>query len=314
MDARADSTRETDALIQATVTAHVAPDAQIVAVRQRAGGAQGFSGAALHYYDCDVTYERADGDGQITLVTKNAPLHERRTLVWLGARGMPVPFSYTHDLTTDVPALICMQYIENAPAPAERALCAARALAAIHADTMGQEDALPWLPRADASYIAEIVAYWREPWQAALVGPEQMEAYVARHGYQWEAMALGGNFAAEFAADTPSLAAAAARFQREMAALWAEGDALTLIHADSHREHLRVRDSQGYILDWGQARYGPLYLDLPNYFARDDALLYRDALAERGHDIPRAPIRASSTSGSPFATGSVVIHHTSAVM
>jgi len=53
-----------------------------------------------------------------------------------------------------------------------------------------------------------------------------------------------------------------------------------------------VRDSQGYVLDWGQARYGPLYLDLPNYFARDDALLYRDALAERGHDIPRATFLA----------------------
>jgi len=219
VDARADSTRETDALIRATVTAHVAPDAQIVAVRQRAEGAQGFSGATLHYYDCDVTYERADGNGPITLVTKNAPLHERRTLAWLGARGMPVPFSHTFDLTTDVPALVCMQYIENAPTPAEGALCAARALAAIHADAMGRGDALPWLPRANASYFAEIVAYWREPWQAALAGPEQMEAYVARHGYQWGAMASGGDFAAEFAADTSFLADAAARFQRDMAAL-----------------------------------------------------------------------------------------------
>src|SRR5205823_6249849 len=39
-------------------------------------------------------------------------------------------------------------------------------------------------------------------------------------------------------------------------------------------------------IDWGQARYGSFYLDLPNYFTPQSVLLYRDALAELGLDIP----------------------------
>jgi hypothetical protein len=44
-------------LIQATIATHIAPDAQVVAVQQRAGGQQGFSAATisrdsvLHFMD-----------------------------------------------------------------------------------------------------------------------------------------------------------------------------------------------------------------------------------------------------------------------
>ncbi len=37
---------------------------------------------------------------------------------------------------------------------------------------------------------------------------------------------------------------------------------------------------QIYLIDWGQARYGRLYLELPNYFTGAEALLYRDALVQ----------------------------------
>src|SRR5581483_3117460 len=53
-----------------------------------------------------------------------------------------------------------------------------------------------------------------------------------------------------------------------------------------HDDHVRADGDRAYLIDWGQARYGPLYLDLPNYFTPDEALLYRDALAELGHAIP----------------------------
>lgn len=50
---------------------------------------------------------------------------------------------------------------------------------------------------------------------------------------------------------------------------------------------MRVSNGDCYVIDRGQARYGPLYIDLPNYFPlRNDALRYRDALAALGHDIP----------------------------
>jgi glutamate mutase epsilon subunit len=43
-----------DTLIEQTIARHVGPEARVVAVRERAGGAQGYSGATLHYYN--VTY------------------------------------------------------------------------------------------------------------------------------------------------------------------------------------------------------------------------------------------------------------------
>ncbi|HSH77931.1 MAG TPA: hypothetical protein VLA19_05285, partial [Herpetosiphonaceae bacterium] len=88
---------EAHELIEATIRAHVVMGARVVDIRLRAGGPQGFSGAPLRYYD--VMYEAAAGGrGEITLVIKQAPLAERRTLTWLNGRGLAVPFSHTLDL------------------------------------------------------------------------------------------------------------------------------------------------------------------------------------------------------------------------
>jgi hypothetical protein len=75
-------------------------------------------------------------------------------------------------------------------------------------------------------------------------------------------------------------------FLAAMDSLWAEGDSLTLIHADMMDDHVLVHARRPYLIDWGQARYGSFYLDLPNYFTPDSVLSYRDALAELGLDIP----------------------------
>lgn len=57
---RGGTTGEVGELIGATIAAHIAPEARVVAVREREGGAQGFSGAALRYYD--VTYSRSGAE------------------------------------------------------------------------------------------------------------------------------------------------------------------------------------------------------------------------------------------------------------
>ncbi len=283
-------------LLQATIAAHVAPDARVLEARQREGGEQGFSAAMLRYYD--VTYTRAGVTERATLVTKEASLGERRSLAWLGGRGLPVPFSYTPDLTTAAPAPVCMQYVGARPAPGERARQAARTLAAIHHAALGRVDELPWLPRADPAFFARwlIDACWRRGWQRALAGEGHVDAY----GRHFGPPKPGGAFAAEFAAYTQPLEEAAARFLRDMTALWEAGDSLTLVHADFHDEHVRSRGGRAYVIDWGQAHYGPLYVDLPNYFSRDEALLYRGALAELGHDLPPDEFLARYDAASPY--------------
>ncbi len=273
---------EATTLLQATLRAHVAPDVRVIAAVQRAAGEQGYSGARLRYYD--VTYTRSGATAQATLVTKDAPLLERRTHTWLGDRRLPVPFSHTPDLATDAAAPLCMQYIGNAPAMDERAGRAAQALAAIHHAALGRDAVLRWLPRADPTFLADwlIDACWRRGWQSVLAGQGHIDAY----GRHFGPPKPGADFAAEFAAYTQPLEDAAARFLRAMTALWTAGDALTLIHGDLHGEHIRTQGQRAYVIDWGQARYGPLYLDLPNSFSRTDAPRYREALAALGHTIP----------------------------
>ncbi|MGN6701229.1 MAG: phosphotransferase [Thermomicrobiales bacterium] len=283
-------------LIEATIAARVAPAARVIAIAPREHGPQGYSGATLRYYD--VTYTQQGREEQLTFVTKDAPLRERRTLGWLGERRLPVPFSYTTDLTTDAPALVCMEYVGERPSRGEQARQAARALAAIHAATLGRGADLAWLPRADPAFFADrlIDRCWRKPWRHALTGA----GYRTWGGSYQAPVAPDPTFQATFASDTAVLEDAAARFLQAMTALWERGDALALIHADFHGEHVRAHNGRASIIDWGQAHYGPLYVDLPNYFSREEALLYRDALAELGHDIPRDEFLAGYDDADPY--------------
>ena len=273
---------ETTAVLQATLRAPVAPGAQLIDVARRATGEQGFSGATLRYFD--VTYTQAGAVGRATLVIKDAPLLERRIQAWLGDRGLPVAFGYAPDLMTDAVLPLCMQYIADAPAPSVRAGFAAQALAAIHHAALGLGETMPWLPSADPAFLADwlIEACWRRGWRSVLAGRGLVDAY-GRHSGPPKP---GGDFGAAFAAYTEPLEDAAARFLRDMTALWAAGDALTLIHGDLHDQHVRVQERHAYVIDWGQARYGPLYLDLPNLFSREDASHYHASLAALGHVIP----------------------------
>jgi Phosphotransferase enzyme family len=268
-------------LIQATIAARITPDARVVAIEPR-DGAQGYSGATLRYYD--VAYERAGAPGQVALVTKDASLLERRSLAWLGERRLPAPFNYTTDLTTDAPALVCMQHVGDAPPSGDPDRLTAQALASIHAAALGCTEELAWLPRADPAFAAEWLVdnCWRKSWQSLLDGQE----YIAPGGRRYGPIARAAEFAAEFGAYTQPLEDAAARFLLAMAELWKEGDSLTLIHGDFHNDQVHADSDRAYVIDWDFAHYGPLYIDLPNYFTREQALLYRDALAELGHDIP----------------------------
>lgn len=274
-----------ETLIQQTLARHVAPDARVTDVRERSVGAQGYSGATLRYHD--VTYTLPSGQtAHVALVLKDAPLRERHVLAWLTDQQQPgVPWSYTDDLATDAPALVCTQDVggEQQPPQGEILNEAAEALASIHAANRGKIEQLPWLPRADRAYWERFInACWRTPWQATL----RNEAFTDALGNEWPRSTAEGSFADEYGAYTEPLEAAAAQFIDAMDALWQAGDAFTLAHADIHGEHVVLHGDHAYVIDWGQACYGPLYIDLPNYFDRDHVVVYRDALAAHGYDIP----------------------------
>ncbi len=272
-------------LLQATVQSCVAPDALVSSVALRAADR-----ATPHVRVYDVCYTQLGCPEQTTLVIKDAAVAERQTQGWLYDRGLAVPYCYTPDATTPALAPLCMQYIAATPPATEQVGAVAQALAAIHHAALGRAAELPWLSPADPQFLADwlIDACWRRGWQSVLAGEGHIDAFGRHYGPPKP----GGDFAAAFAAYTQPLEAAAARLLDRMAELWAAGDTLTLIHFDFHRDHLRFNQGQAVLIDWGQAHYGPLALDLPNYFSREQVLLYREALAALGHVIAPARLLA----------------------
>lgn len=281
-------------MLEETIQKYVDPEARLVEVKILPGGKQGYSGSVLVYYQ--VSYRDSQGEiARVKLLTKQAPSTERRVLQRLSQQNLPaIAFSHTLDLVTDTPLsrlsgmdqpdpipepldleadasmLVCQQYLENETpnTSPEFKLKAAQALAAIHHANLGKRDELNWLPATDTAFYNKWIVgeacwpFWRENLKIA-------------------------EFERRFGHLTRPLELAAERFMDFARTLWQEGNSLTLIHADLHGEHVLSDRGQPYIIDWGQAHYGPFYLDLPNYFTPDLALQYRDALARLGHEIPR---------------------------
>lgn len=259
---------DTRSLLTYTIHRFIAANAQINDIAE-VPGPQGYSGAAVAYYT--VTYVPDNGPAQVVrLVTKAAPLQERQVLALLMAQGHPVvPPTYLPDLIDDQPALICQLDVspDHQAAPADLMAQAAQGLAAIHSINRGQQATLGWLPTADDHFLEEVI--FADVWA------------------QWHPTVQDPAFAAIFGWAEPHLKQAMARFKAWNAAQWQHPTALTLIHADMQDNHVLVQAGRPYFIDWGQARYGSLYLDLPNYFTRETVPVYHAALLEHGWTIAR---------------------------
>ncbi len=262
---------ELEQLLEQTIRRHVRADGRVVSVATRPmrERERGYSGAHMERHE--VGYRDAHGAiYRASLVTKDASLTERRVLERLAAQGQCVPYSYTLDLTTNRSALVCQQDLDGDALDGSSSVGTvwqvARCLARIHAANLGRADELAWLPRAAQAYVEDVI----------LADFRQQLALTVEHPA----------FAAEYGETARRMEEVTQPFLVVMGTLWTEGDSLTLIHADLMDDHVLIHAGRPYLIDWGQARYGSLYLDLPNIFTPDTVLLYQDALAELGHDIP----------------------------
>jgi hypothetical protein len=242
---------------------------RIVTIQERAGGPQGASGSPLRYFD--VTSEDGGGtQNQECLVTKTATLLERRILRLLADQGCAVPPIVVSDITTPSRSIVAMPYLDARPdldlglPSSPRTASIAEGLAGIHAANRGHPP--PWLPHTSDDYLGRLWLHaWRQQWEANLADPL---------------------FAAEFAPYTSQLEASMECFMTVLTALTAEGTTLTLLNVDLTPDYIRLWRGQACFIDWEQSSYGSLYLDLPNYFSIETALVYRDALARSGFEIP----------------------------
>jgi hypothetical protein len=238
-------------------------------IQEQPGGAQGASGSQVCYFNVTSTDPQGTTHHD-RLVTKAASLLERRILELLARQGCAVPPVYIPDVTSEGRAPVYMPYLEARPAldmghpfsPLTRSI--AEGLAGIHA--ANRQKSPSWLPQAGEDYLGRLwLRAWREQWETNLAQPD---------------------FAAEFGPYTSRLEAAMERFMDTLKALAAEGTTLTLLNVDLIHDHIRLWQGEACFIDWEQAAYGTLYLDLPNHFTVETALVYRDALARRGYEIP----------------------------
>lgn len=247
-------------LFQATLRQWVAPDAVVDAISLLPELARDHSGAVVHFYR--VMYSSAGRTQPMKLVTKDSPRYERQALALLNAQQHPnIPFSYTPDLDTNTPVLLCQQYAgERIPLTTSHIAKVANALAAIHTTNQGDAQHLPWMRRLTTQTF---FAWWRPAWQSACANAD---------------------FDQEFHQYIPAMEPAAARFARVLDQLWQEGTFLTVLHTDLSAWHVLVDQDHPYLIDWEQVRYGPCFLDLPNLFTLETVPLYYEALRRR--DVP----------------------------
>src|SRR4051794_30894170 len=120
-------------LFQDTLRQWVAADASVENIIVLPELARDHSGAVVHFYR--VTYTSAGQTTEIRLVTKHSPRYERQTLAILNTQHHPnIPFSYTPDLQTNTPILLCQQYAgQRIPLTTTQIDTVATALATIHA-------------------------------------------------------------------------------------------------------------------------------------------------------------------------------------
>ena len=219
----------------------------------------GVSGVNVRRYKLTL-----DDARQARLVTRPAPLAERRSLTRLGTQGHTcVPFSYTLDLTTNAVALVCMQDVGDkvvayTPIASRQA---AAGLAKIHQLNLGKEGELGWLPRTDRAYFVDFIlnVCWRPEWERSLANTV---------------------FVREFGQYIEAVEASAANLPDIMQNLYELSDTLTLVHTDIYYSHVLEYQARPYFIDWGQTRYGSLYLDIPSHFySLEMAQIYRQELA-----------------------------------
>ena len=237
-------------------------------VEEEPAGPQGYSGSQVRYYAVS-SRDAQNETHHDRLVVKHASQLERRIVHHLRQQGVAVPPVVVADVDDPERAPLYMPYLDARPPFSEgfgspMTASIADGLAAIHAANRMKPP--PWLPHVSENFERRLWLYsWREKWE--------------------ENLALPG-FSEEFGAFTAPLETAHERLLRHLAALTAEATSLTLLNVDLIPDHIRLWQGSACFIDWEQAGYGSLYLDLPNAFTIETALTYRDALARHGYDIP----------------------------
>ncbi|MEK3899175.1 MULTISPECIES: phosphotransferase family protein [unclassified Paenibacillus] len=207
-----------------------------------------------------------------SVITKMASGNERRVMNRLFDQGANVPFNKAGDLNSDHRALLCIQDVDYKTNYQNLDIGMLQhkemqALAYIHNRNRGLQEELSWLPRINRAYIETIIdGVWRPAWEETQHNERFVETF--------------GTYISEVNAISEKIV-------DELEALWKDEATHTLIHNDLNPGNVLVHNNDDVMfIDWEEARYGSLFLDIPMRVDRSQAGEYREVLASLGWVLP----------------------------
>ncbi|WP_054938922.1 phosphotransferase [Paenibacillus ihuae] len=241
-------------LIKDTVYCFVCPEAEVLSVES----VPMHSGSrAVELIRNKVRLQRRtgikagpDAAEEVSLVTKLATFVERSALSRLFSQAANVPFSLSGQPLHEGRSLLCIEDVDYRTDYGKLDIAALqdkelRALAYIHYANLGCTCEMPWLPKVDEDYIAKCInEWWRPSWERAKENPVFAET-----------------FGTEIISRIEDIAG---RIVEDMAPVIHDESTYTMIHNDLNPGNILVKgNDEVYFIDWEEARYGSLFMDIP---------------------------------------------------
>lgn len=257
--------------IQSTIERYISPTAKILSINDL-DLAYGLSALALKRHE--ILIKDNNDERIINLISKQATLIERRVLSRLFEQSANVPFSFTSDLISSNRAYLCMQDVDyetdysnlNYNLLQSNELLA---LSHIHAVNYRKSDELSWLPFADLNHIEYAL---NEKWRPS-----------------WDEAKLDANFISEFGHYISEIEQSAEYIVKDIKEVLLDQSSHTLIHNDLHPGNTLIYNNREvFFIDWEEARYGSLYLDISLRFTEaSQAESYRQLINSQGLNLSK---------------------------
>ncbi|MCM3132118.1 aminoglycoside phosphotransferase family protein [Paenibacillus polysaccharolyticus] len=255
--------------MQSTIDRFVSPNAEILSIKDH-DLAYGTSAVELKRHE--ILLRNDTRDWSINLISKRASLSERRTLNYLHDQSANVPFSFTLNMTSNSREYLCMQDVdyETDYNNLDNELLQKNeqaALADIHAFNFEKYYKLQWLPLLDSRYIKSVLnEKWGPTWNNAKSDPD---------------------FISHFGDLIPEIDKVAEHIVKDMDKVLRDESSHTLVHNDLHPGNTLVHKNRNvYFIDWEEAHYGSLYIDVAlRYREFSQAENYRMLMNSRGLNL-----------------------------
>ncbi|WP_340003697.1 phosphotransferase [Paenibacillus sp. FSL K6-0276] len=257
-------------LVQGTVKKFIDPKAEVLSIESTPIN-MGIQAVELMRHS--VLIKILDETSKLSLVSKHATRIERQVLTRLYSQKVSAPFSLSYGSEVDERSLICIQDVDYQTDYRNiniRLLqkSETNALSHIHISNFGQRKELSWLPEVDSFHIEKMIyERWKPQWQAAK-GNEQ--------------------FIDVFGEYIPLVEAVANTIFEDIQYVINDENSRTLIHNDLNPGNVLVQNNTDVIfIDWEEARYGSLFLDIPLRCGTSEQIEeYRGLLAAKSIEFP----------------------------